>query len=246
MQQININELKSHPRNNEFFDDITGDSWKAFLESIDSSGIIEPIVVTKNMVIVSGHQRVRAAKELGIETIMVDVHEYEDDEDIFLNMLLSNLKRVKEIPSIIKRCKIVSEIEKIYTKREQKIKNERNLIVNQLRNEITKNKEEIVDYYNGRCEICKFNLTSLLEIHHILPLQQGGDNSLENITCLCPNCHTIMHKFISHFCNGTSINDITQWLEENYSRSSYDKIIRMNEKYIKRKEMYGWEELTWI
>lgn len=25
MQQININELKAHPRNNEFFDDITGD-----------------------------------------------------------------------------------------------------------------------------------------------------------------------------------------------------------------------------
>ena len=54
MQQININELRSHPRNNEFFDDITGDSWKAFLESIESSGIIEPIVVTQNMVIVSG------------------------------------------------------------------------------------------------------------------------------------------------------------------------------------------------
>lgn len=34
MQQININELKAHPRNNEFFDDITGDKWEELLESI--------------------------------------------------------------------------------------------------------------------------------------------------------------------------------------------------------------------
>ena len=246
MQQINISELKAHPRNNEFFDDITGDSWKAFLESIDSSGIIEPIVVTQNMVIVSGHQRVRAAKELGIESIMVDIHNYKDDEDIFLNMLLSNLERGKEIPSIIKRCKIVSEIEKIYKKREQEIKKERDIVVNNCRKEIAKNKESIIDYYNGQCEICKFNLVPLLEVHHILPLQQGGDNSLDNITCLCPNCHTIIHKFISHFCNSIDINDIAQWLENNYSKSSYDKLIRMYEQYIKRKETYGWVELTWI
>lgn len=64
MQQININELKPHPRNNEFFDDMTGDAWDAFKESISTSGIVEPIVVTQDMIIVSGHQRVRAAKEL--------------------------------------------------------------------------------------------------------------------------------------------------------------------------------------
>ena len=66
MQQINIDELKPHPRNNEFFDDMTGEKWSEFLESIRTSGVIEPIVVTTDMVIVSGHQRVRACKELGI------------------------------------------------------------------------------------------------------------------------------------------------------------------------------------
>lgn len=43
---------------------MTGDAWEAFKESIKTSGIIEPIVVTKDMIIVSGHQRVRAAKNL--------------------------------------------------------------------------------------------------------------------------------------------------------------------------------------
>lgn len=245
-QKINIHVLNPHPRHDEFFKDFIGDSWKEFLESITLSGIVEPIVITPNMTIVSGHQRVRAAKELGIETIMVDIQEYDEEEDVFLNMLLSNLNRVKEIPSLIKRCEIISEIERIFKKREQKIKKQRDIVVNNYRKNITKNKEKIINYYNGQCEICKFNLIPLLEIHHILPLQQGGDNSLDNITCLCPNCHTIIHKFISHFCNGSDINNITQWLEENYSKSSFDKLIFMYEKYIKKKEKYGWEELTWI
>ena len=48
MQQININELKPHPRNNEFFDDLTGEKWNEFLESIKSRGVIEPIVTTQD------------------------------------------------------------------------------------------------------------------------------------------------------------------------------------------------------
>ena len=32
MQQININELKPHPRNNEFFDDISGEKWNELLD----------------------------------------------------------------------------------------------------------------------------------------------------------------------------------------------------------------------
>ena len=70
MQQINVNELKPHPRNNEFFDDMTGEKWKEFLESIKIRGVIEPIVITPDKTIVSGHQRVRACKELGITILM--------------------------------------------------------------------------------------------------------------------------------------------------------------------------------
>lgn len=72
MQQININELKPHPRNNEFFDDINGEKWDELLDSIrkrikdGKRGNIEPIIITQDKIIVSGHQRVRAFKELSI------------------------------------------------------------------------------------------------------------------------------------------------------------------------------------
>lgn len=115
MQQINVKELKSHPRNNEFFDDITGDSWNAFLESIMSSGIIEPIVVTQNMVIVSGHQRSRAAKELKIETVMVDIRKYDDEDKILKDLIETNIRqRGIGNPNPIKLGRCIKELERIY------------------------------------------------------------------------------------------------------------------------------------
>ena len=64
MQEILVSELKPHPKNDYFFDDMSGDKWNEFVESVRTSGVIEPIVITQEKVIVSGHQRVRACKEL--------------------------------------------------------------------------------------------------------------------------------------------------------------------------------------
>lgn len=60
MELMNPNKLTPHPRNVEFFDDMDGQKWKDFLKSVETSGVIEPVIVTQDLVIVSGHQRVRA------------------------------------------------------------------------------------------------------------------------------------------------------------------------------------------
>ena len=99
MQQINIKELKPHPRNNEFFDDITGEKWEELLNSIrkrikdHKRGNIEPIIITQDKIIVSGHQRVRAFKELGIPTIEAEIRIYDSDDEILLDLLESNIRR---------------------------------------------------------------------------------------------------------------------------------------------------------
>ena len=115
MQQLNINERKPHPRNNEFFDDMTGDAWEAFKESIKTSGIIEPIVVTKDMIIVSGHQRVRAAKELGLSTVIVDIRKYENDDKVLKDLIETNIRqRGIGNPNPIKLGRCIKELERIY------------------------------------------------------------------------------------------------------------------------------------
>lgn len=53
----------------------------------------------------------------------------------------------------------------------------------------------------GRCERClakapftrRSNGEPFLEVHHVVPLADGGDDSLENVMALCPNCHRFEH-----------------------------------------------------
>lgn len=125
MQQININELKPHPRNNEFFDDITGEKWDELLDSIrkrikdGKRGNIEPIIITQDKVIVSGHQRVRAFKELSIPTIEAEIRIYNSDDEVLLDLLESNIRRRGEIGGSAKKVgKRIKELERLYGIRE--------------------------------------------------------------------------------------------------------------------------------
>ena len=115
MQKFKINELRPHPRNNEFFDDMSGEKWQEFLESIKTSGVIEPIVVTQDKVIVSGHQRVRACKELGIEEINANSKIYDNEDDIIKDLLETNIRQRGDIGgSTVKLGRRIKELERIY------------------------------------------------------------------------------------------------------------------------------------
>lgn len=115
MQQMKIDELKPHPRNNEFFDDVNGEKWQEFLTSIKTRGVIEPIVITPDKVIVSGHQRVRACQELGIPTIMCDVHTYDNEDQILQDLIETNIRQRGDVGGSAKKVgKRIKELERIY------------------------------------------------------------------------------------------------------------------------------------
>lgn len=115
MEVLKIEDLKPHPRNNEFFDDMTGEKWNEFLESVKSRGVIEPIVITPDKVIVSGHQRVRACKELGIDEITCDVHLYNNEDEILQDLLETNIRQRGDVGGSAKKVgKRIKELERIY------------------------------------------------------------------------------------------------------------------------------------
>lgn len=115
MQQIKITELKPHPRNNEFFDDMTGEKWSEFLESVKTSGVIEPIVITQDMTIVSGHQRVRACKELGIDSVWCEMKSYKDEDSIIKDLLETNIRQRGDIGGSAKKVGLrINELERLY------------------------------------------------------------------------------------------------------------------------------------
>ncbi|MDP9750406.1 ParB-like chromosome segregation protein Spo0J [Thermoanaerobacter pentosaceus] len=125
MKMIKINLLKEHPKNSEFFDDIQGQAWQDFLESIKTSGIITPLIVTKNddetYTVISGSQRLRAAKELGIEEVPCEVRTYKDrdgitkEDWILKDLIETNLRqRGKGNLNDLKLAKCLVELMRIY------------------------------------------------------------------------------------------------------------------------------------
>ncbi|TOH95879.1 hypothetical protein CGI69_24690 [Vibrio parahaemolyticus] len=53
----------------------------------------------------------------------------------------------------------------------------------------------------GVCEQCKHDAPFIssstglpyLEVHHVIPLKDGGSDTVENVKALCPNCHREAH-----------------------------------------------------
>lgn len=88
--------LKVHPRNTEFFDDINGEEYERFKKSIQNDGILSPILVSPDMTVISGHQRLKACKDLGIKLVPVMIREDLTEEDEKLKILLAaNFGRTK-------------------------------------------------------------------------------------------------------------------------------------------------------
>lgn len=113
MQLINVNELIPHKMNSYFFDDIEGEPWMAFLDSIRTSGVIEPIIATQDKVIVSGHQRIRACKTLGIEKVWCDIRTFDSDDEVIKQLIETNLCQRATLPNATKVGRCIKELERI-------------------------------------------------------------------------------------------------------------------------------------
>lgn len=45
--------------------------------------------------------------------------------------------------------------------------------------------------YEAKCQIC--GMEDILEVHHRIPIKNGGSNEANNLMILCPNHHAMIH-----------------------------------------------------
>lgn len=125
MEYIEINNLVPHPKNDYYFDDITGEKWDELLMSIQTNGIHTPILVTSpdkdgsipkyKKIIISGHQRVRACIELGIKKIPYTYKRYKSEDEILLALIESNIiQRGVGNSNPLKLGRCLNELDRIY------------------------------------------------------------------------------------------------------------------------------------
>lgn len=215
MQLIKVSELKPHPQNNYFFDDITGDKWKDILESISRRGVIEPVVITQDKIIVSGHQRVRACNELKIDEVLCEIRIYQDDdkhskEDKILEDLISTniMQRGIGNTNPLKLARCIQELERIKGVRVGSFNEKGNNRIGERQNVVDQNpqitQEDIAKQFGVSVKKVQ-RIKSLLELpEDIQRLIETG--VLDNVS---------LAKRISEGLNEEQLEDFIQFLTDN-------------------------------
>lgn len=103
--------LKDHPRNSEFFDDVQGEEFERLVESIKAHGVLTPVRVTKDMTIISGHQRKKAAIKAECFSVPAIIDETEDDSEVLMKLIETNFSRMNNNP--IKQARWIKEYEEL-------------------------------------------------------------------------------------------------------------------------------------
>jgi ParB-like chromosome segregation protein Spo0J len=100
-----VSELKPHPLNEHFFENISGEQKEILLDSIKSRGVFHTLVVTPDGTILSGHQRWMAAKELGIEVVPCRIVDVDPNSAEARKIILeANLAQRTLTPETYRRC----------------------------------------------------------------------------------------------------------------------------------------------
>src|SRR5690625_3491907 len=92
MNTIETSKLKEHHKNGFYFTDIEGEKYEEVKRSIETHGIRDPIKCTRDYTVISGHQRLRIARDLGLEKVpyqMLDV----DEETAEYLLIAENVER---------------------------------------------------------------------------------------------------------------------------------------------------------
>ena len=83
-------ELQSENKKVQSSDDLNGEEFERLKNSIRDEKMYNDILVSPDMTIISGHQRVRAAKELGMKSVPIKIDEDLQDDNSKLRALISN------------------------------------------------------------------------------------------------------------------------------------------------------------
>ena len=101
-------DLKDHPLNGEIYGSHIEDE---FLASVQSKGVLTPLLITKEGVVISGHQRFHAAQQLKLEKVPVIVFPLTDEAEIQEALVHFNRQREKTNEQIAREYQLLKEVE---------------------------------------------------------------------------------------------------------------------------------------
>ena len=107
VQDINPEMLKPNP-DNKIFNPLSGQDYERLKEDIRERGIIDPLICDKSFTLLTGHNRLRIALELGLKEIPVrkiksELSPKDEEKFLVLDNLLRRQLKAKQKDSLISR-----------------------------------------------------------------------------------------------------------------------------------------------
>lgn len=107
VEQWAVDKLKEHPDNSRYFQPLTGEDFERLKKDIEENGMHDALIVTATdgegvRTVLSGHNRLNAARALGMETISVRVINFPRSEYAVRFMIRDNLLRRQLKPEQVK------------------------------------------------------------------------------------------------------------------------------------------------
>ena len=100
IEWIPVSEIKENPLNREIFNEISPEKFQALKAYIKANGLLKPLIINSENVLLSGHARLMICKDLGMETVQIQRLSFDDKkgEDEFLikdNLLTRDLSAIE-------------------------------------------------------------------------------------------------------------------------------------------------------
>lgn len=127
-RKMKISDLKPHPKNEEIYghnEDISD-----LVEKIKRSGQVHTLVVTSNGIVLAGHRRLRACKELGIEEVNVEIVDFDTPEQEIEYLIDNNATREKTNEQKAREAVVLKQMLSALAEKRKKSKLKQNRLSN--------------------------------------------------------------------------------------------------------------------
>jgi len=107
IEQIPPTELRPNPLNEQIYSSESDEQFGPFRETVKKHGILQNLVATPDRKLIAGHRRLRAAIELGFQSVPVKFQEFESEDAEIVALVDANHQRTKTYSERMKEADVL-------------------------------------------------------------------------------------------------------------------------------------------
>lgn len=225
--KISVDKLKEHPKNNYYFTDIEGEKYEEIKRSIATYGIRDPLKVTTSYTVISGHQRLRIAKDLGMKEVPVEILDVDEREAEYL-LIAENVERRGQAESDpIKKARIAQFLKEYWGVRDGSA-NPKGTKIGEGQNAFTKKVSDIAETIGETERTTK----RILKLNDLIPQLQKlvssgklGTTAAEQLAYLTPEVQSALYDALGEEIGERTVAEIKRIRKEYENKPPKEVII---------------------